>query len=433
MASRTVVFAGAIGALVVLVAQTPTPPDAKASDPVALQWMVGTPPPRDKQIRFEDGSFAQFPQLRWSQSHWRELFPTAAIRRDGAVAALPRAERKDIDQIAFTPIGKTEKMTWAQSLDANYTDGIVVLHKGRIVYEKYLGALSAEREHIAFSVTKSFFGTMAGVLIAEGKLNAKAPVTEYIPELKPSGFGDATVQQVLDMTTALNFSEVYTDANADIWKYSMAAGFRPKPAGYSGPKSISEYLVTVPKQGVHGEGFTYRSVNTDVVAWLIARVTGKPAHEALRERIWSKLGAEADASIAVDSLGAPFAAGGLNLRTRDLARFGEMIRLKGRWNGQQVIPASVVEEIARGGDPQKFPKASYPTLPGWSYHNQWWVSHNEHGVFMGRGIHGQAVYVDPKAEMVIARFASHPVQGNVGIDPTSLPAYEALAKHLISK
>lgn len=62
----------------------------------------------------------------------------------------------------------------------------------------------------------------------------------------------------------------------------------------------------------------------------------------------------------------------------------------------------------------------------------WWVSHNEHGAFMARGVHGQALYVDPLAEMVIARFASHPVASNTANDPTSLPAYEAVARYLLN-
>jgi CubicO group peptidase (beta-lactamase class C family) len=107
-----------------------------------------------------------------------------------------------------------------------------------------------------------------------------------------------------------------------------------------------------------------------------------------------------------------------------------MIRLKGKFNGRQIVPAAVIEDIQRGGSKAQFAKAGYATLPGWSYRTMWWVSHNPNGAFMGRGIHGQAIYVDPKARMVIARFASHHVAGNVGIDPHSLPAYEALAAFL---
>ena len=141
-------------------------PDARASDPVTLAWMVGSPPPPDKIIAFQDGSYYRFPQLRWTFSHWRELTPTIAVSRGPRPAhRLPRALRHDIDAITFTPIGGAQTMTWEQSLDANYTDGIVVLHRGRIVYERYLGALAPEGQHIAFSITKSFFGTIAAMLV----------------------------------------------------------------------------------------------------------------------------------------------------------------------------------------------------------------------------------------------------------------------------
>jgi hypothetical protein len=114
-----------------------------------------------------------------------------------------------------------------------------------------------------------------------------------------------------------------------------------------------------------------------------------------------------------------------------MARFGEMIRLGGRYNGQQIVPKAVVDDIRRGADRTRFAKAGYPLLPGWSYRNMWWVSHDEHGAFSARGIHGQAIYIDPKAGMVIARFASHPLAANANLDPTSLPAYRALAEHLM--
>ena len=409
-------------------------PDARASDPVALGWMVGSPPPADRIIRFEDGSFWHFPKWRWSFSHWRELVPTVNVSRGEAPARhLPRAERSDLDGVAFTPIGASQPMTWAQSLEANYTDGIVVLHRGRIVYERYFGALAPEQPHIAFSVTKSFFGTLAAMLIAEGRLDRQAPVAHYLPELASSGFGDATVTQVMDMTTALDFTEVYDDPHSAFHDYARAVGFAPRPAGYSGSASVYEYLATVRKAGEHGEAFAYRSINTDVVGWLIARVTGRPAHEVLGERIWSQLGMEQDAHLQVDSTGTPLVCAALNASLRDLARFGELLRLDGVCDGRQIVPAAVVADIRRGGSRKAFAAAGYQTLPGWSYRSQWWVSHGEHAVFTGRGIHGQAIYVDPKAEMVIARFASHPLASNLNLDPTSLPAYAALATRLVAE
>ena len=135
----------------------------------------------------------------------------------------------------------------------------------------------------------------------------------------------------------------------------------------------------------------------------------------------------------IDSLGTPFSAGGLNLSLRDAARFGQTLLQQGSWQGEQVIPAAAVQSISEGGDPAKFAGAGYSTLPGGSYRSQWWALHNENGAYSARGIHGQAIYIDPAAEMVIARFATFPISFNAAIDPTSLPAYQAVADYLINK
>lgn len=415
-----------------LLAQTPNLPTAAQTDPVTLGWMVGSPPPADKVIRFADGSGYKFPQTRWSFSNFRQLIPTTQVSRGtGAPAPLPRALRNDLDAVSFVPLGKDTPMTWAQAFDANYTDGVVVLHKGRIVYERYAGALRPEGQHISMSVTKSFFGTLGAMLVAEGKLDENAPVSRYVPELKDSAFGDATIRQVLDMRTGLKYSENYLDPNAEIWQHTRAGGVLPRPPGYQGPQTFYEFLQTVKKEGEHGGSFAYKTVNSDALGWVIRRATGQSIGQLLSDRIWSRLGMEQDAYFTVDSVGNEFAGGGLNAGLRDMARFGEMMRNQGKFNGQQIIPASVVQDIAKGGDKSAFPQASFPTLPGWSYRNMWWVSNNEHGAYSARGIHGQAIYIDPKAEMVIARFASHPMPNNPFNDPNSLPAYMALAKHLM--
>ena len=409
-------------------------PDAAASDPARLGWMVGAPPPADRTLRFDDGSYFQFPALRWSVSHFRQLMPTINVSRGlSAPLALPRALRNDIDDVRFTPINGKQTMSWKESLAANYTDGIVVLHQGRIVYERYFGVLQADGQHGAMSVTKSVVGTLGAMLVAEGRIDANKKVADYVPELAQSAFGNATLRQVLDMTTGLKYSEDYADPNAEVWAHAQAGSPLPKPKDYSGPRSYYEFLQTVQPQGRHGEAFGYKTVNTDVLGWVIARVTGRNVAELLSERIWRRLGAEQDAYFTVDSIGTPFAGGGLNTGLRDLARFGEMLRNNGRFNGQQIVPKAVVDDIRRGGDKEAFAKANYSLLPGWSYRNMWWVTHNEDGAYTARGVHGQTIYIDPKAEMVIVRYASNPVAGNAANDPTSLPAYHALAQHLLAR
>ncbi len=410
----------------------PAMPTAAQTDPQVMGWMTGSPPPADKVVRYADGSMMRFPQNRWANSNYRSLVPTKNISRGaGPVAVLPRADRDDLDAVRFTPIGGTQTTTWEASLAANYTDGIVVLHRGQIVYERYFGALDADTPHIAFSVTKSFVGTLAACLVEEGRLDPALTVSHYVPELAASAFGDATVRQVMDMTTGLQYSEVYTDPHAEIWSHARAGGLLARPADYQGPDGFYAFLQGVKKQGRHGETFTYKTINTDTLGWILRRITGLSLAEQMSQRLWSRLGAEHDAYITVDTLGTEFGGGGLNTTLRDLARFGELMRHDGQWQGQQVVPKAVVDDIRRGADPAQFTPAGYTTLPGWSYRNMWWVSHNAHGAYMARGIHGQALYIDPTAEMVIARYASHHIAGNLGIDPQSIPAYQAMALHLM--
>ncbi|MEB3211459.1 MAG: serine hydrolase, partial [Leptolyngbyaceae bacterium] len=397
-----------------------------------FQWMEGAPPPADKIIRFDDNSFAQFPQWRWTVCNFQQLMPTKAVsRRLSPDIPLEYAEAAGIDEVTFTPLGQAEPMTWQQSLAANFTDGILVMHHGKVVYETYAGCLDPAERHGAMSMTKSFVGLLGELLVAEGQLDEGKLVQEYIPELKESAFGDATVRQVLDMTTGLQYSEDYADPNAEVWQHAAAGNPLPKPADYTGPRTYFEFLQTVQKQGEHGISFAYKTINTDVLGWLISRVTGQPVTEVLSEKVWSKIGADFDAYMSVDSIGTPFSGGGLSAGLRDMARFGQMMLNDGKVGDEQVVPLAVIESIRGGGDRRAFEAAGYSLLQGWSYRSMWWSTHNAHGAFMARGVHGQALYIDPTADMVIARFASHPVAGNAAIDPTSLPAYEALADYLM--
>jgi CubicO group peptidase (beta-lactamase class C family) len=408
--------------------------NATESDPVKMGWMVGTPPPIEKLVQYTDMGHYTFPKTRWSFANFRSLVPTKNISRgDGAIAALPLALRGEIDALRFVPTGCTESMTWTQSLEHNYTDAILVLHKGRIAYERYFGVMKPHQPHMSMSVTKSILGTLGAALVADGFLDERAIVSKYIPELKDSAYQDATVRHVLDMRIAAKYSENYAEPDAEIWQHMKAGSVFPRPPSYNGPNSFYDFLQLVKKDGEHGYGFHYKTLNSDVLGWLISRATRQSICELLSERVWSKLGAEDDAYMLIDSTGTEFAGGGFNATLRDMARFGEMMRLDGYFNGQQIIPKTVVDDIRFGGNKEAFALgAGFPSLVGYAYRNMWWASNNEHGAYIARGIHGQSIYIDPQAEMVIVRFASHPVAQNIISDPTTLPAFHRLAKHLIT-
>jgi len=408
-------------------------PDGHASDPRRLGWMEGTPPPADRLVRFADDRFLDFPQIRWSLSHMRELMPTVNVwRGEGPASPFGGSVPIDdaaIDDLSFTDLNGRARR-WDASLADTYTDGILVLHRGRRIYERYFGALQPHLPHACFSITKSYAATLAATLVHEGVLDENQRVPHWLPEMRGTAYDDATLRQLMDMQTGVAYSELYADPQAQIWDYARAGGLRPRPEGYAGPASFYEYLQTLQPEGRHGEAFAYKTVNTELMAWIMKRATGMPLAQMLSERLWAPLGCEQDGYLSVDPTGVPMGGGGLSASLRDLARFGELMLREGECRGRQLVPAAVVADIRRGSDPAKFAKAGYTLLPGYSYRSKWWVSHNELDAFEGRGIHGQRLYIAPKADLVVARFASHPVASSAANDPITLPAMLALGRML---
>ncbi|MCR9087837.1 MAG: beta-lactamase family protein [Rhodobacteraceae bacterium] len=439
--TATIGAAALLAAIVSLSAQAQSVVlSAQESDPSVMGWMQGFPPPPDKLITQPDSVYFGFPQLRWSVCHLREFLPTEEISR-GLGASVPLAYpspwefadlRQQIDAVTFVPQNSDEEMTWKESLYANYTDGMLILHKGVVVYERYFGCLEEDGKHAIMSMTKSVTGLLAEIMVVEGTLDDTALVRDIIPEIGESAFASATVRQVMDMTTGVKYSEDYSDPNADIWLYSAAASPLPKPEGYDGPDGYWEYLQQVEPEGSHGDAFHYKTINSDMLGWIISRVLGKSVTQLASERLWRRIGAEQDAYQTVDGKGVPFAGGGITAGLRDLARLGQLMLNEGKLNGERLFPAEVVANIRAGGDRSKF-GAAFPTIGAGSYTSQWWVLHNEHGAFAARGVHGQTIYVDPTAEMVLVRLASFPRAQNGFIDPTSLPAYQAVAEFLMER
>ncbi len=413
---------------------------AEASDPRVMGWMQGFPPPKDKLIMQPESDYFSFPKLRWSVCHIRQLLPTKNISR-GLQPAIPlqylppqelERERVALDAVTFTPLNSTIPMTWADAFFANYTDGMLIIHKGRVVYERYFGCLGPDGKHAAMSMSKSLTGLLAQILVTEGKLNENALVSQIIPEMSKSGFANATVRQVMDMTTGIRYSEDYGDPNADIWKYATAASPLPKPQGYTGPNGYWEYLEQVQPEGKHGEAFHYKTVNADLLGWIVSKVTNKSITDVASERLWRPMGAEQDSYMTVDAIGTPFAGGGLSAGMRDMGRIGLLMLNEGVINGKRLFPAGAAQAIRAGGDPKKF-GTNYPALIGGSYRSMWWVYPGNDRVVAARGVYGQTVYVDYDADMVLVRFASFPKQQNTLLDPTSIPAFRAIAEYLKKK
>lgn len=402
----------------------PQLPPPEATDPVALKLMEGFPPPPEKTVRLTN--VLQFPNARWAFHHMRELGPTATVWHGPANPSPLAQAPRELEQLRFDD-GQGRQVSLLDWQKSTYTDALVVLHRGKIIYERYDAGMKPWQPHALWSMSKSLTGLLAAQLIQEGRIDASAPVSRYLPELKDSAWDDATVQQTLDMTTGVQYDEDFSNPRSGIFQYLIAGGLVPAPANYPGARNMTAYLPGVKKAGEHGVGFQYKTVDTEVIGWLLQRVTGQSLAQLLSERLWAPMGAGEDGYVWVDPNGTQLASVGVGATARDLVRLGEMLRQHGQYNGREVLSRAVVAELRKGADPEKFKMAGQPMRAGYSYHDFWWIPHDRDGSFEAKGLNGQHVHVNPAAELVVVKLSSHPVPNTAFTHVQDRQAFSALA------
>lgn len=390
-------------------------------------WMEGFPPAPERIIRFNDGSYAQWPQLRWSFCHIEELAPTRTVwRGTGNTTSFEISHRDFSGQRVRTLDGR--QLILEQALAESYTDGLLVMHRGKIVHEEYFGHCQPQSRHIINSATKSCVGTIAQELVQTGTLDRLQLVSHYLPELSDSAWGDARVADVMDMLVGMKFDEDYSRPDSEVYRYLTSMGMLPHQPGSKLPVSVYQYLPDIAKQGEHDRIFAYREPNISVLGWLVRRVTGQSLTDLFSEKIWQPCGMNRDAYVMLDGWGAE---GSISATLRDFARFGEMMRNRGRVGDQQVVSAETVDFIFRGGDRTKFAAGDTEPLQSHSYVSQWWVRHLKgRNAIQARGAYGQSLYIDPKAEVVIARFGSAKTASSKMLEHLISPIHDAIVAAL---
>jgi CubicO group peptidase (beta-lactamase class C family) len=311
-------------------------------------------------------------------------------------------------------------------LERTNTDAFLVMHKGLVLYENYFNGYKSYQPHALNSATKSFVGLIVSLLANDGLLDLNKKASFYIPELEGTGLGEGTVQQLLDMQVPVKYVEA--DTPMGIGRGTpifIASGSIPKPDNYNGPENLYEFMVSSKKDKLPGSAFKYENGQTETLGWIVKRLTGKNLAELIQEFIWSKLGAEENALMHLDQIGTDLASGGMRATLRDLARFGEMMRNNGYYNGKQIISEHIIEEIQKGGNPKYLAESGHHYLPGFSYHNKWWVSHDKYGGYSARGKFDQIVHIAPKAETVIVKLSS-----NYSPNPEGIYAVKAIIEYL---
>lgn len=371
------------------------------------------------------------PWNRWTFQHVRELVPTAQVWRGAGPATPLPAHVQDIDAIGFEIDGRRD--TIAGFLATAYVDGLLVLHRGRVVAERYLNGMTARTPHLSQSVAKSVVGTVAGILVGRGLVDPAAPVTHYLPELEATAYRGATVQHVLDMTSGVVFDETYTALDSHMAQMDAACGWKER-RNPDWPAHVWELILTLKEaECEHGADFRYRSIETDVLSFLLQRVTATPLAELVSRELWAPMGAEEDACFTVDPAGYALGDGGFNATLRDYARFALLHLGGGEIGGRRIVPAAWIEETRSGARPDLFGGVYHEVLPQGAYHNQFWIEDPDRRAYMARGVFGQLIYIDPEGDFAAVILSSWPEFVSSLRTRTSLAAVGAVRDALAAR
>jgi CubicO group peptidase (beta-lactamase class C family) len=368
--------------------------------------MHGFPATPEAQVTLEN--WRNPPFSRWAFQHVRELVPSADIANDPA----------NVRQLVSNPIdmgtlridaGRKAPLPLDAFLTNTSTDGIVILHRGRMIFERYANGMTAETPHILMSVSKSMLGLLAGVLVARGALKPGCPVTDVVPEVAGTAYEGATIRHLLDMRAGVAFDEDYLATSGAIVAYRKATGWNPISPGEPACDLRSFCRQMLESVRPHGQIFHYVSPNTDLLGWIMERAAGRRYADLMSDLIWKPMGAARSAYITVDRLGAPRCAGGMCATVPDLARVGQLL-IDGRSRaGSEIVPAVWIDDITENGDQDAWAAGSFveyfPDVP-MHYRSKWYVQRGPVPLLMGLGIHGQYLFVDRHRQIVIAKASS---------------------------
>lgn len=301
----------------------------------------------------------------------------------------------NLQQLPREYIYAGETKSIAQFLLDTDTTGLVVTRGDQILYEEYFQGNTEGSRTIVWSTSKSVVSALLGIAIEDGYINdVSDPVTKYVPSLAVSGYNGVSIEDVLQMSSGINFNEDYFDASSDFNKMA------PRSVGLGGP--LEDVLLTLESEHEPGTVREYASSDTQVLGMVIREATGIDLASYTETRLWKPAGMESDAYWLTDSSGVESAFGGFNATLRDLARFGNIYLHEGFWNGKQIVPADWVRASVTADKAHLLPKGD---SLGYGY--QWWVPWGNEGDFMAIGIYGQAIYVNPSLNIVIAKTSAY--------------------------
>lgn len=370
-------------------------------------------------------NWRKHPTNIWGFQNVDALVPTEPI----AASAKP-TDFSVGPELDLATIGLPDGTSCAELVKDSFTDGLLVLHQGKICSEIYFGSMQRRSRHIAFSVSKSITGLLAGILAERQLLDPEKVTGDYVPELRNSAYGDATIRQILDMEVNVRFLEDYLDPKGDVARYRVAMDWDP-PVAFEYEGGLHQFLAGLPHgAGSHGERFNYCSPTTDVLGWILERAAGEKLAALLSRHLWSPIGAETAGYIAVDRFGACRPAGGICATLRDLGKIGELVRNDGQVSGRTVVPQTWLQDMRSNGNRAAWLRGDLTVLfPSARYRSKWYMPDGAPGELIAIGIHGQWIYVDTETELTIVKLSSQPLPVDEPLDLRLVDMFRAIGTH----
>jgi CubicO group peptidase (beta-lactamase class C family) len=389
--------------------------------------MQGFPVTPELRVPIEDWDRA--PWNRWSFQHVRELVPTAEIwRGDNDIWQLPYRPA-DLDAIRFQAVDGG-CMSLADFFTSQYTDGMLIIHRGAIVHESYHNGMLPRSLHLSLSLAKSVTASVTGILVSRGLLDPQARLTQYLPELENTAYRGAKLRDALNMSSGVSYVEDYEKPDSDLALTDIASGWKPPRPHIKAPACVWDQILTLKKLDcAHGERFNYRSIETDVIAHCMERVAQTRLPELISRELWQPLGCEESACITVDRAGYALACAGLNATLRDYGRFGLMLANGGSANGRQILPQDWIRDTYTSENNMQ-DEARKRAFPNGGYRNQFWLRDVSTRVMMARGVHGQLIYIDPDSQLVVVILSCWPEATSIDRSITALNLIDTLAASL---
>ena len=311
-----------------------------------------------------------------------------------------REIRTDSAEVFHFKNGEAEKLdlkmnngdSFEDYLKKNKTVAFLVIHNDSIKYENYFNNYNKESIVASFSMAKSFTSFLIGCAVEDKYISSvNDPVTQYIPELKKNGFDSVTIENLLQMTSGLDFNESYFNP------FGHAATF------YYG-KKLNKSSLKLKLKNEPNKTTEYVSGNTQLLGMILDRVLKeKTISQYLEEKLWKQIGMEYNATWSIDKhkngIEKTFCC--INARAIDFAKFGRLYLNKGNWEGNQIISRDWVDQSTKIDTSRG--SVNY-------YQYQWWIPNTE-GDFMAEGILGQFIFVSPSENLIIVRLGEK--YGNV--------------------